>query len=116
MKLENKKRITAELNTKVLDFVKTKIMPLFAGSEIIDGGEHVYPRYGLIAPYEQNKDMVEEPGLYDWFEKDETEWQDIKAEYEAIISEGNKLSDEYDFMWFEPFHATVNFYADDRRS
>ena len=108
---EKKKRVTAELDAKVLDFVKKKIMPIFVGSKLEDYGEDTSPRYQLIAPYEKNKELATDGfGYYGWFNEDDQEDQIIMNEYNTLMEEGKKLSDQYDFYWSCPIDANVLLY------
>ena len=107
---DNKKRLSAELDKKVLDFVREKIVPLFNECKIVDLGENWSPRYDLQAPYEKNKDLVDAPGTYGWFEKDDLEGKAIMDEFNALRDEGEQLSDQYEFLWFRPIHDSITFY------
>ena len=108
---DNKERVSAELDKKVLDFVQEKIAPFFNESKIVDLGEDWSPRYELQAPFDKNENMVNEPGTYGWFDKDDSEGKAIMDEFNALIDEGEQLSDRYEFFWFRPIHDSITFYA-----
>lgn len=107
---KNKKdAATAELDSKMISFVKDKILPLFKDSRIFDEGDCCSPRYEVIAPFNSNTDIVDKPGTYDWFSEDS---MDVLKEYKEILNYGKQLSDSYEFWWFEPFSPVVTFYQD----
>lgn len=112
--LDNKNRISVELDKKVLDFVQEKIVPLFSESKIVDCGEGWSPRYDLQAPFNKNNGIVDEPGTYSWFDKDDSEGKAIMDEFNALLDEGKHLSDQYEFFWFQPIHDSITFYDEQK--
>lgn len=107
---DRKTKYTKEFDDKVLDFVKTRVMPAFNGAEIQDNGENCSPRYEIIAPFEKNKDLVDNPGCYAWFSNDGKDGTQIVKEFAKILDECDKIAIKYSFIWYSPIDNSVIFF------
>ena len=109
---ETKDKYTAIYDKKIMDFVKETILPLFNDSEIIDHGECCSPRYSVVAPLKSNKDVVNEAGYYNWFEKDDEAGQETLKKFNELLKEAKNISDKYKFYYFEPVDPAIAFYEE----
>lgn len=110
----NEAKYTKICNEKVMNFVREKVLPQFNDAEIcIDEGWS--PEYHIVAPYESNKDIVEEPGMYDFFDDDE-DGKALAAEFASIKKECDAIADKYGFMWSSPIGNSVLIYNEDEDS
>ena len=97
------------------EFVKTRILPLFSGSELQDGlGDY----RDVVAPFSRNKHRVEKPGNYWWFadEEDEPKWIAAKEDYETLIEKCKRTAEKYNHTWYPKIHAGIYFYDDENNS
>lgn len=105
---KNKTKKIEEINEKFIRFAKEKFCPMFNEATVIDYGEDCSPRFQLIAPYSQNKKLVPKAGLYSCFSEEPTEEEkQIELEYDALMKESERISDEFEFVWFPPLDDTV---------
>lgn len=111
---KNKSKYTAICNDKVLTFVREKVLPQFNDAEMCRD-EGWSPEYHIVAPYDSNKDLLEEPGLYSFFDNDE-EGKALAAEFASIMKECDDIADKYGFMWFSPISDSVLVYDEDKDS
>ena len=111
---KNKSKYTAICNDKVLTFVREKVLPQFNDAEM-RRDEGWSPEYHIAAPYESNKDICDEPGMYDFFDDDE-EGKALAAEFASIKEECDAIADKYGFMWFSPVGDNVLVYDEDKDS
>ena len=109
---ENKVKYTSMMDEKILQYVTDRVLPVFHNAEIIDRGSSWSPRYDVVAPFSDNTDIVGEPGLYDWFDKEDEEGQEILAGYKALLDEAQGYADKYEFFYFRPIHNLIMFYED----
>lgn len=70
------------------------------------------PRYDLVAPLDTNKDIVEESGIYSWFEDGDADGKKIMEEYNNLVKECSEISDEHNFMWHPPINKDIYFYKE----
>lgn len=108
-KERRQKEFEENSNNKVLKFVINKILPMFKDAYIHDNSEYCSPRYDVIAPYESNKDLIEKPGVYDWFDEEDKECLKIKEEWEALKKELNDQSNTEDLYYYIPIHDVAFF-------
>lgn len=106
---DSKAAFTKENDDKVIAFIKTKIVPRFLGARIVDKGDSWSPRYEVIAPFEENKNIVDEPGTYGWLGNDEEDVA-IDNEYKSMLKEIDAAAEKQGFLWFSPFNPSVFFY------
>lgn len=107
---ENKVKYTSMMDEKILQYVTDHVLPAFRNAEIVDRGSSWSPRYEAVAPFSDNTDLVGEPGLYDWFDKEDEEGQEILAGYKALLDEAQGYADKYEFFYFRPIHNLIMFY------
>lgn len=100
------------IDGKILSFVKEKILPMFTDAEIVDFGDRISPRYGVVAPFEKNNDIVDEPGYYGWFSTDGSDDQ-IKAEYEALWRECKEFGKEH-HIYHRTIHDAIAIYGPEK--
>ena len=108
---DTKIKYTKENDEKILLFVREKIVPHFPHSYISDSGPSVSPRYSLVAPYRYNKDLVDEPGFYGWFDPSIEEEKNLEQEWKAIVKDCDDISDQYHFYWSRPIYDSIYFYG-----
>lgn len=111
---ENKAKYTKICNEKVMAFVREKVLPQFNDAEMCRD-EGWSPEYHIVAPYKSNKDLVEEPGMYDFFNDDE-EGKALATEFASIKKECDAIADKYGFIWFSPIDNSVLVYDEDKDS
>lgn len=111
---KNKSKYTAICNDKVLTFVREKVLPQFNDAEMCRD-EGWSPEYHIVAPYESNKDIVEEPGMYGFFDDDD-DGKALAAEFASIKKECDAIADKYGFMWSSPIGNSVLIYNEDEDS
>lgn len=103
---------TSQMNERVLSFVREKVIPhlVFRNATIKDRGECWSPRFEVVAPFEDNKDIVDEPGYYRWFADDDQDGQKICEEFHQLIQECSAIGDEKEFFWFAPLDDSIACY------
>lgn len=106
---DNEVKYTKECDSKILVFVKDKILPLFTDAKIRDLGENWSPRYEVVAPLEKNKDVVKKCGSYDWFDADDEEGKKTMEEFNALQEECYEIANKYEFSWFSPIDSIITF-------
>ena len=109
---DNEYHYTALMDKKILEFVEKKVLPVFKNAEIIDHGDGWSPRFDVVAPLKDNRDIVNECGCYDWFENDDEAGQIIMAEYNRLIKMGKEYGNQYRFYYSTPIHGTITFYEE----
>lgn len=109
---DNKIKYSTMYDQKIVDFVREHVMTQFKGAILYDEGENCSPRYQILAPYSLNKDLVDEPGDYGWFDDEDEDGKRITAEFDALCEEADKCSDEYSYMWYSPVSNDVVMYDD----
>lgn len=112
---DNEVKYTRMNDDLLEEFVKTRILPLFSGSELQDG---LGDCRDVVAPFSRNKHRVEKPGNYWWFadEEDEPEWIAAKRDYEALIEKCKRTAEKYNHTWYPKIHAGIYFYDDENNS
>ena len=110
----NEAKYTKICNEKVMNFVREKVLPQFNDAEMCRD-EGWSPEYHIVAPYESNKDICDEPGMYDFFDDDE-ESKALAAEFASIKKECDAIADKYGFMWSSPIGNSVLIYNEDKDS
>jgi hypothetical protein len=110
---EDEKKYTEIIDEKVLSFVREKILPLFNDAVIADDGISWDPRYDIYAPFEKNKDIVDQPGCYGWFSEDGSD-DEIRAEYRALCEECKKLGEEH-HVWYHTTIGEAIVFLDDEK-
>ena len=101
-----------ELDEKVMNFVKEKILPCFKYARIIDNGTDSYPRYKMVAPYSKYAEAVEKPGFYNWFESDDESSEALFAEFESIEDRCLEIAENKGVEWNCPIDSDILFYED----
>lgn len=107
---ESKVKYTKIFNERILNFVRTKILPCFNDAEIYDQGENISPRYDVRASYQKNQHLVDEPGLYALFEDDDEKGKALMDELKQIEKECYDFADENEFSWWSPISHCIFFY------
>lgn len=107
---ELKAKFTQEFDDRVMAFVREKVVPCFNGAEIEDRGEDWSPRYDMVAPFSKNKKTAPGPSCYCWFDPDNERDAALQREWDQIISDCKKISDEYEFFWTSPIDSSILFY------
>ena len=108
---DDEKKYTEICDKRVLDFVRENVLSCFDSARIADLGDWVHPRYEIRAPWENNKDLAEGPGVYDLFADDDEDGAKIINELDAIISECERLAREHEVYWYPPLHTNILFYG-----
>ena len=103
--------LTEKYDTKILNWVRENILPVFTDATIEDLGRNWSPRYDVFAPFNKNTDIVDEPGCYGWYsdEPDEEE-KKLMNEFDELIAEAQKAFEEIDSWYFSPIHESITFY------
>lgn len=104
------KYFTNKFNNDVIKFVNKNIVPLFNQGKLNDNGENWSPRYEVIAPFNYNTDLVDEPGYYDWFEKDDIKGQKIIKRFKKLIHNRQIFMKIIKLYFFNPCAMDVYFY------
>ena len=106
---DDKREYTQRFDREILEFVEQRVVPCFVNAKVVDSGENVSPRYDVVAPFESNRDLVDEPGCYDWFADDDKEGAQIEKEFDAMVKERKELADKNGFYYFSPISKVIFF-------
>ena len=101
-------KYTKKFDTRVLNWVRKHILPMFTDATIKDLGESWSPRYDVFAPLEKNKDIVDESGCYSWF-GDDYESQRLKKKFDRLITRLEKRAHRHKIWWFKTLHDSITF-------
>lgn len=110
---DREKKLTDIFNKRVFEFVTDRVLHHFNNAKIEDLGDGISPRYEVRAPFKDNKDLVDKPGLYSWFADDDEVGAEIMAEYNNLIDRCHKVAHENGVYWFRPLHDSVYFYGEE---
>lgn len=105
-------RVTSELDTSILSFVKEKILPLFHNATLYDHGENCYPRYEICALYKDNTDIIGARGLYDLSSINE-KTQAIAEEFNTLLEQCDQIAIDNDIIWVSPIESFIYFYVEE---
>ena len=107
---EKTKKYTEICDTRVLEFVREKILPCFNEATIKDLGENMSPRYEVRAPLKKNKHLVDERGFYSFFADDDEKGKIIMDEFDAVIEECRQMADANGVCWYCPIDYSIYYY------
>jgi len=108
-KTDREKVLTIEWDSKILEWVKINILPLFTDAIIIEE-EDCRPKYEVVAPLDKNLDIVGKPGYYSWYADEMTEEDiELSKEFNILIEEAKKIFEEIDSYYFSPIQPCILF-------
>lgn len=108
---DKENELTIKYNTKILKWVEENILPRFNDARIDDNGECWFPRYHVVAPLDKNSDVVNEAGVYSWFnDKITDEDKKLLDDFNALIEEAKNALTEIDGWYHPPVHSDIYFY------
>lgn len=104
-------KYTENCDNKVLSFVRENVLPQFKDAEI-RRDDRWNPEYQIVAPFESNKDCLDEPGMYTFFGDDE-DGKALADEFASIIKECKSGADKEGLYWSNPIEDYVLVYCED---
>ena len=107
-------KYTKKFDAIVLNWVREYILPMFTDATIEDMGENWSPRYDVFAPFEKNKDIVDERGCYGWF-GDDDESQRLKKKFDRLIKRLEKRANRHNVWWYNTIYDSITFTSNEEK-
>lgn len=111
---DNNKKYTEICDNEVIKFVRSEVLPLFAGAEIIKE-DCCTPKYSVVAPFEKNQGLVRNPGWYGWFDHLGNEGRKAMSRFKSVVEACADLAEDHDVYWTRPVHEMVFFYEEEHK-